>query len=362
MFFLVPHTQILDFAVRENEKWDHLEAVISQPAVRALVHIDHLGNRPIIKYENGTHLPLSEFDPYMLWSDPGKALYISYEDRQIIERIDLVTGERSELKTPWMVTFFNVAPDRKTGLAGPWYTEEDPVWMFEFDLSTMKITRKIDFPNDGAYSSSDIFRIAHRIDPERRFIQTIDGIIYIVDNQYKALKRWAFLPLHSVSSIYVQKHDFFYMFSLPLFLQIDTRSFRLKNFRFFITGFWPVYLEKEDEILVNNFWDMHVLDPLTLETKRKIRIGPGCRMFAVDHQRGWIYVAKYYPGSILAVEYATGKKIGEFKTGNFTRAVHYCEESDKIYAGSTVGVFEFSPSNFKPSLESPVSSDALKVP
>ncbi len=362
MFFFTPHTQILDFAVRENEKWDHLEAVISQPDVRTLIHIDQLDDKPVIKYENGLYLPLEYFDPYMIWCDPGKALYISYEDRHIIERIDLVTGKRSELKTPWMVTFFDVTPDKKIGLAGPWYTEDDPVWMFEFELNTLKITRKIDFPYDGSYSFEDIFRIAHRIDPERRFIQTIGGRIYIVDNQYKVQKSWGLPSIHTVSSIYVPKHEMFYMFSLPFYLQIDTRSFHLKNFRFFITGYWSAYIEEKDEILVNNFWDMHVLNPITLKTKRKIRIGPGCRMFALDHRRGWIYIAKYYPGSILAVEYATGRKIGEFKTGNFTRAVHYCEKSDKIYAGSTVGVFEFSPSDFKFSTESAGSSDALKVP
>ena len=356
-FAVLPESAVLEFPNREKQRWEVIDAIVGQPELRTLAHISRIDGDPYVEYENGDRVPMvathpsrnESYDPYQLWcNDAGTELLVSFEDREQIERFDLATGAHDALFTHGGTTYFTVSPDGETGVSGHRWYKQAPYWMFEFDIESMQIERRIDFPGGehGRHSPFDVFRVAQWIDPERMLVHSMGGRIYIVDRDYNILDRNWF-PSAINSGLYVPRHHYYYSTEAPLLVQFEVPSLRVTNVKFLKTDMWVEYFEKHDDLLANGLFDMHVLDPVTLRTKRTFPIGSGVRMFSIDPNRELVFVAKYYPGSVSVVDYKTGETIGSIDTGTYTRCVLYCAGNDKVYVGSEIGIFEFDPSLFE---------------
>ncbi|MCZ7584550.1 MAG: hypothetical protein M5R36_15045 [Deltaproteobacteria bacterium] len=139
-----------------------------------------------------------------------------------------------------------------------------------------------------------------------------------------------------------------YLTGFPFLLhRVDVDGFKKANSKWMLLSMWVEPIPGRDEIAVNGYRSIVILDATSLETRRVIRAKTGIRSLAVDQKRNLIYVAQYFRGELAAYDLDTGEAKGAVFVGPLLRAVNFSEKNDRIYTGSSQGIYEIDPNIFE---------------
>ncbi len=351
IFAAVPSSHYYEFKSYENIKWSKLESVLAQPGVMPLVYTELLGGRKFCVHRSGLRRPCEAFDPYLIRCRPPATIYVQHELLDLIQSIDLTTLEAKHMPSHGSTLFFFDSENPGVAYTGPSFYPYREAQMLTFDTDTMKVVSQ-DSLYRPQWDDHSPFYGAFRMG-----FTTRDRIYVLTENGRllrftRTLQPEALLNLPSVGAFFNTIHyepanGSAYAAYFPLLTyHIDVQRFRLVGVRFSPMVLWIDTVPERHEVLVNGVWSVDVLDDQTLRTKRSIRSKFGIRNFAYDRQRQRLYIPSYFSGELGAYDYLTGRYLGSVFAGPILRAVYYCPSTDRIYAGSSLGVFEVNPDAF----------------
>jgi hypothetical protein len=139
-----------------------------------------------------------------------------------------------------------------------------------------------------------------------------------------------------------------YLFDLLHVTAVDIPAMRVTVRRVLPFTNYGVMLPESRELLANGWSSIAALDDMSLRTKRVVTTQFCPRAFDFDPRRKWIYVVGYFSGIFRIYDYETGRLIGpkSLFLGPYARAVHYFAKRDRVYVGTSAGIFEIAPDVF----------------
>ena len=347
-----PWLRYLGFQGLENQNWDKYNYIFTQRGVSSIIGVQKINGRKILIYRGGFEKEYTQFDPYFIQCINGKLLFVSYERRRMLERIDLETMKTEGLRTEGPNTFFHLSPDALKGYTGSSFVPYPNREIVEFDTKTMKIIKRHAFryPQwDTDKFQMDGFRSMCRIE-DAIYAYSFRGRIIHYSSELEPRRT---IRLNSYTSGYImatctRNPNRLLLTGFPFRLYVvDLDNFRLEKIKTLFLGWWIESIPDAREIIVNSAMSVLILDAVTLETKKKISTDFGIRSVAYDKKRQRIYVAHFFSGELAAYDYVSGKKIGVIQAGPLLRCVAYSEERDRIFTGSSRALLEISPDAFE---------------
>lgn len=357
VFGLVPTSRSLELQLYGEKSSQPLSEILSQPGVKpiltaTIIHPDQSGRPRTLQlnYFDKTKEVEDQFDPYMIqWKPPG-VLYVSYERRHRLERLDLMTKQHAHLDFDHSISmFFFDEFDPPTCYTGHSFSSEENSVAYQVDCPSM--LKKKEFLLSEKNADTDAggiagFRTGFSTSDDLYIMQYNCDLIRLTKNLVPVQR----LKIHSMICNYVRfvpRFNSAYLTGTPCFLhRVDIEGFRLANSKFLLLPMWVEAIPGRDEIAVNGFRSVKILDSKTLKTLRMIPTKTGIRCLAIDEKRNLIYVAQYFKGELAAYDLYSGQLKSVYYLGQQIRVVHYAEQPDRIYTGSFQGIFEIDPDAF----------------
>jgi len=369
VFLALPTSRALELQLFGEQNSRPLSEILSQPGVTPIitatwVHPEQSG-RPRtleIDYFGSATETDAQFDPYMIeWRPPG-LLVVSYERRHRLEKLDLTTRQATHVDFDRSVSmFFFDERDPSTVFTGHSFSTEASAAAVEVNVPQMSVASEFplsDQPRQPYQNGIAGFRTGFATDDALYVMRYNCELIRLTkDRQPQAHLKARSMICNHVR--YAPQSDSAYLTGTPFFLhRVDIRNFRSAGFRFMPLSQWVEPVPGRAEVAANGFNDVKILHATTLKTLRTIPAKTGIRCLAIDPRRNVVYVAQYFDGELAAYDLDSGELKNAYYMGQQIRFVHYAQTPDRVYTGSSQGVFEIDPDVFLPATP-PASSPPL---
>lgn len=128
--------------------------------------------------------------------------------------------------------------------------------------------------------------------------------------------------------------------------KIDLNNLNEINYRpFFIISRSKLNIQRNLLFAVNSLPILGKIIVMNAENFKTLKVfnTSYCRDFAFDDQLKYLFTSNYFSGMVDVIDYNTKKILYSFYAGPLIRAMYFSNKKNRLYIGSSMGIFEFDP-------------------
>lgn len=224
--------------------------------------------------------------------------------------------------------------------------------LIKVDLENMKIADNISLKTNELPKTNPFFSY---IFDGVRDICIIDGIINVftfrgrmiqIDEKQKTIIKIKRIFSFIIEGCYNRINKEGFVNTLFYISKIDLNNFNEINFRpSFIVSRSKLNIQRNLLFAVNSLPILGKIIVMNAENFKTLKVfnTSFCRDFAFDDQLKYLFTSNYFSGMVDVIDFNTKKILYSFYAGPLIRAMYFSNKNNKLYIGSSMGIFEFDP-------------------